>query len=59
VRRSKGEDSLEEKRMLGSGSWSFGVVEMAGVVEGCAVVGGLEVICVLADEGEGDSRIEA
>jgi len=59
VRRSSGEERREEKRMLGPGSWSFGVVEIAGVVEGSAVVGGLEVICVLADGWEGDSRIDA
>lgn len=59
VRRSRGEESREEKRMLGPGSWSFGVVEMVGVVDGFAVVGGLEVTCILADEGDCDSRIEA
>lgn len=56
-RRSKGEESREEKRMLGSGSG----VEVMGGFEGDAVVGGA------LDMGEGeagededeDSRIEA
>jgi len=52
-RRSKGEESREEKRILGSGDESEGVVEIAGVVEGLADVGGLLVIA-----GVDNSRIE-
>jgi len=51
-RRSKGEESREEKRMRGPGSSSS--VEMGGVVEGEAVVGGADVMF-----GEEDSRREA
>lgn len=45
--------------MLGPGSASVGVMEMGGVVEGRAVVGGLEVIFVFEVDGDGDSSNEA
>jgi hypothetical protein len=53
-RRSKGEERREEKRILGSSGASERVVEIAGVQEGIAVVGGLLVIA-----GVEDWRIEA
>jgi len=53
-RRSKGEERREEKRILGSGEALEGRVEIAGVEEGLAVVGGLLIIA-----GVDDSRIEA
>lgn len=53
-RRSKGEERREEKRILGSSGASERVVEIAGVKEGIAVVGGLLVI-----GGVEDWRIEA
>jgi len=53
-RRSKGEERREEKRILGSGEALEGRVEIAGVEEGLAVVGGLLIIA-----GVEDSRIEA
>ena len=53
-RRSRGEESRDEKRILGPSAASDRVVEIAGVDEGEAVVGGLLVIA-----GVEDSRIEA
>lgn len=54
VRRSRGEERREEKRILGSPGASERVVDIAGVEEGVAVVGGLLEIA-----GVEDSRIEA
>lgn len=48
-RRSKGEERREEKRILGSSGASERVVEIAGVEEGIAVVGGLLVIAGVED----------
>lgn len=48
-RRSKGEERREEKRILGSSRASERVVEIAGVKEGIAVVGGLLVIVGVED----------
>jgi len=53
-RRSRGEERREEKRILGSGAASEGMVEIVGVEDAVAVVGGLLVI-----GGLEDSRIEA
>jgi hypothetical protein len=52
--RSKGEESREEKRIRGPESVSAGVVDIGGVVEVVADVGGL-----LAIVGEEYSRREA
>jgi hypothetical protein len=53
-RRSKGEESREEKRIEGSGSESTDLVLIAGAEPGLAVVGGLLDIL-----GVEDSIIEA
>ena len=54
LRRSRGEERREEKRILGPSGASDRLVEIGGVDEGVAVVGGLLVIA-----GVEDSRIEA
>ncbi len=54
VRRSRGDERREEKRILGPSVASDRAVEIAGLDEGVAVLGGLLVIA-----GVENSRIEA
>ena len=54
VRRSKGEDRREEKRIEGPEPALTASVDIGGLEEGVAVMGGVLVI-----EGVVDSRIEA
>lgn len=54
LRRSKGEESRDEKRMEGPGSGSGDMLDIGGAEELVALVGGLEIMA-----GEQNSRIEA